>query len=55
MPLPLMVNGDPVESSGVTFYEIALPLDREELRPPPPATKPTSQPATTQAATEPAK
>jgi hypothetical protein len=55
VPLPLSVNGEDVGGEGITFYEIALPLDREAMRPPPPATKPTSRPATTRAATEPAK
>jgi hypothetical protein len=47
MPMPLEVNGDRIEGEGVTFYQIALPLDRTRLIPPPkPPTRPTTGPAT---------
>lgn len=44
--VPLEVNGDKVAGEGTTFYQIALPLSRDKLVAPPPATVPTSQPTT---------
>lgn len=51
VPMPLSVNEDRVGGDGTTFYQVALPLGREKLAPPPP----TSQPATTRATTAPAE
>jgi len=50
VPLPMQVNGDDFQSQGVTFYEIALPLDRAAVKPVPAtqaATKPSTRPAGT--------
>src|SRR5690606_28786330 len=37
LPIPLLVQGDTVEGTGVTFYQAVLPIDR---------TAPTTQPST---------
>ena len=48
MPLPLEVNGDRIEGEGVTFYQFALPLNRDQVVSPPKplTTRPTTGPAT---------
>ncbi|MDB5297069.1 MAG: hypothetical protein JWO31_3052 [Phycisphaerales bacterium] len=50
VPLPMDVNDNRLGGDGVTFYQIALPLNRDALRP----ADPTAAPATVPAATSPA-
>jgi hypothetical protein len=44
LPIPLKVDGDAIAGTGVTFYQIALPLARQTPAPPPAATQPATQP-----------
>jgi hypothetical protein len=44
-PLPMQVNGGEFESKGTTYYQVSLPLNRDALKPVPPAPAAPPKPA----------